>query len=86
VGDLSTVIPNAHRILTSGGRFVFSCEAAPDTVETFALQSTQRYVHQQAHVEQLLADAGFKDIRIEACTLRYEAGEPVQGFVASAQK
>ena len=86
VGDLSTVIPNAHRILASGGRFVFSCEAAPDTVETFALQSTQRYVHQQAHVEQLLADAGFKNIRIEACTLRYEAGEPVQGFVASAQK
>jgi predicted TPR repeat methyltransferase len=86
VGDLTPVIPNAHRILTTGGRFVFSCEAAPDTVETFALQSTQRYVHQQAHVEQLLADAGFQNIRIEACTLRYEAGEPVQGFVASAQK
>jgi predicted TPR repeat methyltransferase len=43
-------------------------------------------VHQQAHVEQLLADAGFQNIRIEACTLRYEAGEPVQGFVASAEK
>jgi predicted TPR repeat methyltransferase len=86
VGDLTPVIPNAHRILTSGGRFVFSCEAAPDTVETFALQSTQRFVHQQTHVEELLAAAGFKDILIDACTLRYEAGEPVQGFVASAQK
>jgi predicted TPR repeat methyltransferase len=86
VGDLTPVIPNAHRILNPGGRFVFSCEAAPDTVETFALQSTQRFVHQQAHVQQLLADAGFKDIRIAACTLRYEAGEPVQAFVASAQK
>ena len=86
VGDLTPVIPDAHRILTPGGRLVFSCEAAADTVETFAQLNTQRYVHQKAHVEKLMADAGFKDIRIEACILRYEMGEPVQGFVASAQK
>lgn len=86
VGDLTTVIPNAHRILTQGGRFVFSCEAAPDSVETFALQSTQRYVHQQKHVQQLLSTAGFKNIHIESSTLRYEANEPVLGFIASGQK
>lgn len=86
VGDLAPVIPNAHRILTPGGRFVFSCEAAPDTIKTFALQSNQRYAHQQAHVQQMLTDAGFKDICIDPCTLRYEAGEPVLGFVASGQK
>jgi predicted TPR repeat methyltransferase len=86
VGDLTSVIPNAHRILTPGGRFVFSCEAAPSSVKTFALQSTQRYVHQQNHVQQLLTTAGFKNILLETCTLRYESGEPVLGFIASGQK
>jgi predicted TPR repeat methyltransferase len=86
VGDLSTVIPNAHRILTPGGRFVFSCETAPKKVKTFALQATQRFVHQQDHVNKLLKAAGFSQIQIETRALRLEAGEPVQGFVVTAQK
>ena len=86
VGDLSTVIPNAHRILTSGGRFIFSCEAAPSDIKTFALQSTQRYVHQQSHVLSLLKKAGFTKPQIEERTLRLEAGQPVQGFVVTALK
>ena len=86
VGDLSTVIPNAHRILTPSGRFVFSCEAAPQKVKTFALQATQRFVHQQDHVNKLLKAAGFGQIQMETRALRLEAGEPVQGFVVTAQK
>lgn len=89
VGDLSTVIPNAHRILTPGGRFVFSCEAAPKKVKTFTLkatQATQRFVHQQDHVNKLLKAAGFGQIQMETRALRLEAGEPVQGFVVTAQK
>jgi len=86
VGDLSTVIPNAHRILAPGGRFVFSYEAAPKKVKTFALQATQRFVHQQDHVNKLLKAAGFSQIQMETRALRLEAGEPVQGFVVTAQK
>jgi predicted TPR repeat methyltransferase len=86
VGDLTPVIPNAHRILTTGGRFVFSCEAATPDVESFALLSTQRYAHQQAHVQQLLESAGFQDIQIQSHDIRLEAGVPVKGFVVSAQK
>ena len=86
VGDLSTVIPNAHRILTPGGRFIFSCEAAPKEVKTYALQTTQRFVHQQDHVNKLLKAAEYSHVQFEAITLRLEAGEPVQGFVVVAQK
>lgn len=86
VGDLTPVIPNAHRILTPGGRFVFSCEAAPIDVDTFALLDTQRFVHQQAYVEQLLQSAGFNDIQIESNVIRFEAGAPVDGFVVTALK
>jgi predicted TPR repeat methyltransferase len=43
-------------------------------------------VHQQKHVQQLLSTAGFKNVLIESCTLRYEANEPVLGLIASGQK
>lgn len=86
IGDLAPVIPNAHRILSSGGRFVFSCEAATTDVETYALLSTQRYAHRQTHVQQLLEAAGFQDIQIDTRDIRLEAGVPVKGFVVSARK
>ena len=86
VGELSTVVPNALRILTAGGRFVFSCESASPEVKTFELQSSRRYAHQQDHVHQLLVSAGFKDIAIEQRSFRFEGGEPVQAFLVTAQK
>jgi predicted TPR repeat methyltransferase len=86
VGDLSTVVPNAQRILTAGGRFVFSCESASPEVKTFELQSSVRYAHQQDHVHQLLVSAGFKDIAIEQRKLRLERSKPVQGFLVTARK
>jgi len=86
VGDLKPVIPNAYRILVPGGRFVFSCETAPKKIKTFALAATQRFIHQKAHTQKLLQDTGFTDIQIEDCVIRLENGEPVQGFVVTAQK
>lgn len=86
VGDLNPVIPNAHRILAPRGRFVFSCETAPKKIKTYALSASHRFVHQKAHTQKLLQNVGFSDIQIEDCTLRLENGEPVQGFVVTAQK
>lgn len=86
VGDLTFVIPNVLRILTAGGRFVFSCEAATSDVETFTLLGTQRYAHQETHVQELLDSVGFQEIQIQSRDLRMEAGEPVKGFVVSARK
>lgn len=86
VGNLETVIPNAHRILLAGGRFVFSCETGSDNSADYALQSTYRYTHQRSYVERLLLNAGFSNISITERVLRYEAGQPVQGFLVTAQK
>lgn len=86
VGSLDAVIPNAHRILLPGGRFVFSCEAGADDAADYAVQSTYRYSHQRGYVQRLLAAAGFKDIEMEDRVLRYEAGQPVQGFLVTARK
>ena len=87
IGDLEPVIPHAHRILTPGGRFVFSCESAPKKVKGFGIDlTTQRYTHNQDYVKKLLKTAGFATFDIEECTLRLENKQPVMGYVVSAQK
>ncbi len=86
IGNLETVIPNAHRILVPGGRFVFSCEVAREDVVDFELQKSYRYAHQRAYVLRLLSAAGFEGVEVEDLVLRKEAGLPVQGFVVTAKK
>lgn len=85
VGDAGTVIPDAARILKTGGEFIFSCETAPEAGPDLVLQATQRYAHKRSHVEELCKQAGL-DISIEELILRQEAGQPVSGFVVTAIK
>ena len=85
-GDMSTAIPNALRILTPGGQFIFSCEAAPEDGAALVLQPSGRYAHQRSAIEALCAAAGFAPIEIEDTVLRHENTEPVNGFVVTAHK
>ncbi len=86
VGNLDAVIPNAYRVLLPDGRFVFSCESGTDGEADYVLQSNYRYAHQRRYVQRLLEAAGFEEIAIEDRVLRYEAGQPVQGFLVNARK
>lgn len=90
VGSLDPVIANAYRILVPGGRFVFSCEASggneAETGPGYALPETYRYTHQRSYVQRLLEEAGFKDVALEDRVLRYEAEQPVPGFLVTATK
>ena len=86
VGNLDAVIPNAYRILLPGGRFLFSCETGADGAADYALQNSFRYTHQPSYVQRLLQQAGFEDIAVEDRMLRFEADQPVQGFLVSARK
>lgn len=85
-GDMAQAIPNALRILTPGGQFIFSCEAAPEDAPALVLQSSGRYAHQRSHVQTLCAAAGFAPVEIEDTVLRQENAEPVHGFVVTAHK
>lgn len=85
-GDMAKAIPNALRILTPGGQFVFSCEAAPEDGPALVLQSSGRYAHQRSHIHSLCEAAGFAPIEFEDTVLRYENSEPVNGFVVMAHK
>ncbi|PZP75856.1 MAG: SAM-dependent methyltransferase, partial [Delftia acidovorans] len=85
VGDAATVIPNAARILKTGGEFIFSCETAPEDGPDLVLQNSQRYAHKRSHIEALCKQAGFS-VSTEELVLRQEGGQPVQGFVVTATK
>lgn len=86
VGDLTIAIPGAWRALVPGGRLIFSCESGPeDGPDLFLNPTTERYVHKRSHVESLCRAAGFS-VDGEATILRYQKGQPVQGFVVTARK
>lgn len=85
IGDPQLVIPNAARILKTGGELIFSCETASEDGPDLVLQSSQRYAHKRSHIEALCKQAGFS-VAMEELVLRQEGGEPVQGFVVTATK
>ena len=85
-GDMTRAIPDAYRILRSGGHFIVSCERALEDEPDLVLRPSQRFAHKASHVEALCASAGFEQVAIEPMPLRYENNEPVEGFLVIARK
>lgn len=86
VGDISKAIPDAFRILRPGGHFIFSCETALESEADLVLRPTYRYAHKASRVEAMCRAAGFDPVALDAMTLRYEAHQPVVGFLVVARK
>jgi predicted TPR repeat methyltransferase len=86
VGDIAGAVLDAYRILQDGGHFLFSCELARADEADLVLRATQRYAHKASHVESMCRAAGFELVTLETMTLRYEKGEPVEGFLVIARK
>lgn len=90
IGDLATVIPNARRILSDGGFFIFSTEATQKKDDAkglgYVLQDNGRYAHRRDYLESLLEKSGFSYVKLTEQVIRTERGEPVKGFLVTAQK
>jgi len=84
VGDIEQAIKDAHRVLTSEGMFVFSCEAALPDEPDLVLRKTLRYAHSESSVRAMCDAAGFKKVEIESVDLRYEGGVAVAGYIVHA--
>ncbi|MET3497961.1 methyltransferase domain-containing protein [Variovorax boronicumulans] len=84
-GDLHEVLAAAARALRPEGVVVFTVEAMDGGTADFRLEGSGRYRHAALHVEAALAAAGFGAIRIEPIVPRREAGQNVQGWLASAR-
>lgn len=80
-GATDKAIPNALRVLVPGGQFVASFEETPDNLKDMVLQPSGRYTHNRLNVSDAFKQAGFAQIDVQEVTLRWEAGNPVKGFV-----
>jgi predicted TPR repeat methyltransferase len=72
--------------LQPGGLFVFSVEAAPETVARHALQYHGRYHHSAGYLQQVLADAGFTGLELVPGVLRQELMRPVHGWIVVGRR
>lgn len=86
-GDLEVVFARVGAILTPGGCFCCSLEAAPDEVsQPFVLRPHGRYQHQRAYIESSLARAGLQIVQLSQAVLRYERKAPVAGHLVVARR
>jgi predicted TPR repeat methyltransferase len=85
-GALQDVASAAAEALRADGRFVFTVEALPDDESApYSLAHHGRYRHARRYLEDVLAGAGLRT-EIVSDVLRFESGEPVEGFVVRATK
>jgi predicted TPR repeat methyltransferase len=85
-GALQDVASAAAKAMRAGGRFVFTVEALPDDASApYSLAHHGRYRHSRRYLEDVLAGAGLRT-EIVTDVLRFESGEPVEGFVVRATK
>ncbi len=92
LGALQPVLAAARRAAVPGGWLVFTLEAldalnaldapAPDG---YRLQHHGRYAHDRDAVERWLGAAGWQAAELASVVLRQESGQPVQGWLVSAQ-
>jgi predicted TPR repeat methyltransferase len=85
-GDLHQVLAGMRHVLRPGGLLVFTVESADaePPAQGFCIHPPGRYSHTSAHIEQALATAGIKLVRLDTQVLRKESGAPVQGLVVTA--
>jgi predicted TPR repeat methyltransferase len=84
LADLRPVCAAAARVLTAAGLLVFSVETHAG--EGMILGEKLRYAHARQHVEEALREAGLTIVSLAQCSTRKEAGVPVPGLLAVAQK
>jgi len=84
VGALEGIIETVAGLLAEGGLFAFSVEKL-EANNGFALQPSRRYAHGEAYVRQVLAQAGLRPLSLDQHVIRQDRGEPVEGFVVTAQ-
>lgn len=84
IGVLDPLMQGLFARVRPGGAIAFTTEAS-DTPGV-ELRGSRRFAHGAEHVRSALVVAGFVDLVLESCTLRYESGEPVGGFAAFARR
>lgn len=81
IGALEQLIGWCAVSLSPGGWLAFTTEAGEAPV---ALRESRRFAHSRAYLEDLLAEAGFAGVAVEACVVRKDRGEDVASWCVTA--
>jgi predicted TPR repeat methyltransferase len=82
--DLRTVLAAITSVLSVGGLTAFTVETHDG--QGIVLGEKLRYAHSAAHVHAAIAEAGLDVVVLEDASTRNEAGMPVPGLLAVAQR
>ncbi len=86
-GVLDAAWAAAFKSLRPGGWLVFTVEALPqEAAADHRLQAHGRYAHTDHYLRRGLAHSGFVLRDLQAQPLRQEAGQPVNGWLVTAQR
>jgi len=86
-GALNEAIRAAAGALRPGGHLCFTVEAlAQEETSPYRLCHHGRYAHAEGYVTTALGAAGLELVTLARESLRYEAGEPVAGWLVLARK
>lgn len=81
IGDLRDIFAQARRVLSSGGLFAFSIEAADDRDTGFLLGHTGRYRHSVSYIRDLRDEFGFAEGYFSRAQHRTQGDQPVSGYL-----
>ncbi|OAI16080.1 hypothetical protein A1359_08670 [Methylomonas lenta] len=85
-GDLQPVCLAAAKVLQTGGHFIFTVERTDEEVAAgYKIHPHGRFSHTAAYLNAVIESAGMQMLKLEENRLRFEAGEPVNGFLVVAQ-
>lgn len=84
IGDLNLIFSNVRRQLNDNGWFIFSVEKTDQP--HFVLRSSGRYAHSENYLRGLAAQYGFKQHAFVHHILRFDGGNPIEGWVVALQK
>ncbi|HXJ02369.1 MAG TPA: tetratricopeptide repeat protein [Micropepsaceae bacterium] len=83
-GDLKVLVRGAAQHLLPGGFFIFTVESKDG--EGWEPTPKRRFRHSEAYLRECAAEAGLEFVERMDCTLRFETGAPVPGFVVVLKK
>ena len=86
LGDLGPLFAALARVLTPGGRFVFSTEKSDAAESGYAIGPARRFRHSDTYLREMAAAHGFEVTLIETAILRTEKRKPVESLVGVTRR
>ena len=80
IGDCAELFGEAHRVLRTNGRLVFTLEEGSDG---FGLGPGGRFVHSEAYLYEAAAAAGLRVVALDRGPMRSQGGAPVVALIAA---